>query len=385
MVLLPTEIPYKGISSKTLLNKFKTIEQNDIFDQFNKFINYQLSINDIKKDMNRKQQSRDDNIKSSNNNSKLESDAHLELKEILSDNMIKTTECAKADWCYFKEDLTNVLPVQTKTATKINNDYKFSKVNKYDEMLLVCRPMPMHEVGTFVIPGKLIKVEYLHIRLKKDTKYWPYFITDKDLKQFMSDLYEALSDNKVIFKWPSGIEIDISSIKLQEFDKISVPISKNNKKEFDNQNWRREKFPLLNYVYPTVENTKTDVIINGLRIQDKTANANKNLQTNLNKSAGRINKKMTFRPYEADDFDVLFTFPNDNRKYMFIIPMYVLIEKGLIKTDTQKGQTWMSCVIKDKKSDSNYKWTQYYCFDTEKDDIQDVVIEFLEDIKNNIQ
>jgi hypothetical protein len=376
MVLLPTEISFRNLSSKTLLNKFKTYQQNDIFDQFKtlinyeQLINYQLSIDDIKKDTKRKQKT---SLNEENIYSKLKSDAHLELQEILSDNMIKTTECAKADWCYYKEDLTNVLPVKTKTTTKINNIYKFIKVNKYEEMLLVCRPMPMHEFGTFVIPGKLVKNKQLNITLKKDTKYWPYFIKDNYLKQFMSNLYEALSDNKVIFKWPSGLEIDISSIKLQEFKIISIPIINSNKKEFDNQNWMRQKFPLLNY-----ENTKTDVIINGLRIQYKIAN--KNLQLSLQKSAGRFNKKLTHQPYEADDFDVLFIFPNDNRKYMFIIPMYILVKQGLIDTNTQKGKTSMHCVLQDKESDSNYKWTQDYCFDTEQDNIQEIVIEFLEDI-----
>ncbi len=194
LILSPEEIPYSGISSSSLINKFKSrITENNIIDELQKYVNeYIKDIIDIKKDTTRKQWSRDDNIKSSNNNSNLEAQAHKEFMNILSNNMKKTVDCCLSDWCYYKDNLSKSLAIQTKTATISDlNDYKFSKTKKYSGLLLACRPMPKQDVGTLIIPGELIKIEYLHVTLKENTKYWPYFVSDNNLKKFMSDLYDA--------------------------------------------------------------------------------------------------------------------------------------------------------------------------------------------------
>ncbi len=45
----------------------------------------------------------------------------------------------------------------------------------------------------------------------------------------------------------------------------------------------------------------------------------------------------------------------------------------------------MCCVDKSKENSiSKYAWTRDYCFDTEDVDIQDQIVEFLEEVKNNI-
>lgn len=214
------------------------------------------------------------------------------------------------------------------------------------------------------------------------TKYGPYFVSDNKLADFMSGLYDAVVSKTSTYKWPSGIEVDISSIKLQDFEEASIPKSYLSKKEYENQKWRREMFPMLDYVEVDVENTTVDMIINGLRVQDKTANIKKRLEINLKKAGGRKNKKVTYQPYEQDDFDLLWIFPNNSRRYMFLIPMEVLVNKGLIRTPTQKGQTFLHCVDKSNESStSKYAWTRDYCFDTEAKNIQQLVAEFISKIR----
>ena len=67
---------------------------------------------------------------------------------------------------------------------------------------------------------------------------------------------------------------------------------------------------------------------------------------------------------------------------MFMIPMSVLIEKELIRTPTQKGQTFICCVDKSKEnSTSKYAWTRDYCFDTEATNIQELVVKFISKIR----
>ena len=114
---------------------------------------------------------------------------------------------------------------------------------------------------------------------------------------------------------PSGIEIDITSIKLRDFKEM-VPTNYTQIVEFENQKWRYDKFPLLDYTEVDVEKTAVDIIINGLRVQDKTAyKAKKNMALHLKKCAGKKNTKPTYQPYEQNDFDLLWIFPNNGRRY----------------------------------------------------------------------
>jgi hypothetical protein len=300
-VLLPKDIPYGGIYTQTLKNRFKDVivESKRIVCELMKHAKeYMQKIEDVKKDTKRKQWDREANLKSSNDSNKLEADAHKDFVSLIPDNIKRTTETCQADWVYYKDDLSKVLPVQTKTATiSKKKTYRFNKTNNYPGLLLVCRPMPAIDAGTLIIPGTLVKVAYLNATPKEKTKYGPYFVPDQKLPAFMSGLYDAVAKMST-YKWPSGIEVDISSLKLQDFEEASVPKSHSSKKEYENQKWRKEKFPMLDYVAIDVENTTVDMMINGLRVQDKTANAERRLEVNLKKAGGRKNKKVTYQPYE---------------------------------------------------------------------------------------
>jgi hypothetical protein len=239
--------------------------------------------------------------------------------------------------------------------------------------------MPKIPEGTMVIPGGLVNIDVISLTMNKGTKYYPYLIKDDDLAEFISSIYESILNKSNKMVWPSGIEVDISSIKFYNFAELIIPTSMSARIEYQSSEWRKTKFPSLNYIIPLIQGTTVDQIINGVSVQDKSAVlVGRYLSVVLSKNGGRNNVQI---PYEETDFECLWLFPNNSRRYIFIIPMFKLIEKGFIKTDTRKGKKHLNCydksytrAITGPKADL---WTQNYCFDTEDADIQDQVLNIL--------
>ena len=63
--------------------------------------------------------------------------------------------------------------------------------SKYPGMMIYCRPMTNVNIETLVIPGSHVH-HAIHLTFKPDTKYYPYLIPDKKLKEFTEQLYESV-------------------------------------------------------------------------------------------------------------------------------------------------------------------------------------------------
>ena len=384
LVISSNELNLKSMKTKAFRYKYasKFIKSQEIENELEKFNNnnFLQSIESINKITYYVEKSREECILSHGHTNKLESDAHKEFNEILLDNMKLTGECCLADWGFYIKDLSKVIGIQTKTSSiGGDNTFRFYGCDKYDGMLLMCRPMPKIQEGTLIIPGGLVHTDGIGLTVKENKKYYPYLIKDEDLHNFMVSIYESIENNSNIIKWPSGIEVDISSMKFYNFAELMIPRSKLSRIEYENSEWRRKTFPSFIYSTPLIQGTTVDQIINGVKIQDKSARlVGKALQVTLSKSGGKKNISV---PYEENDFDCLWIFPNNSRRFIIIIPMFKLIEKGIIKTDTNKGKTAISCYDKEyKRSIRGPKtdlWTQNYYLDTQDADIQDQVINIL--------
>lgn len=385
LVISSDELNLQFIRSTTLRYRYASrfIKSNEILHEFEKFYDKSLkSLDDINKMTYYTEASREDCIKRNGHNCELEAKAHAEFDKILLNNMKLTGEGCLADWAFHIGNLSQVIGIQTKTSSIDihGNMFKFYKCDKYDGMLLLCRPMPKIPEGTIVIPGGMVHIDSIGLTINEETKYYPYLIKDDYLAEFMLSMYESIANKSCKMTWPSGIEVDISSIKFYKFSELNIPTSKSSRVEYENSEWRKAKFPSINYSVPLVQGTTVDQIINGITVQDKSAIlVGRYLSVNLSKSGGRNNVQVC---YEEKDFECLWLFPNNSRRYIFIIPMFKLVEKGFIKTDTRKGKTTLHCYdksyIKAIRGPKTDLWTQTYCIDTEDADIQDKVINILE-------
>lgn len=93
---------------------------------------------------------------------------------------------------------------------------------------------------------------------------------------------------------------------------------------------------------PQVQMTTTDVLMNGVTIQDKPAhkqNGHNGLDVHVTKSAGNG----SVGPYAVGDFEALFVFPPDKTRYFFLIPAKALLDQKVLSSGDSKGKTTITC------------------------------------------
>ena len=327
----------------------------------------------------------------------LEADAHDELKSLLGDSLHLTPEKCKADFAYTLGDMTLCLPVQTKSAT-LKKDGKtmnmFHNTSGYDTMILCCRPMRRLYLGTVVIPGSLAPKD-LGLALSDDSKYGKFIVPDPMLDEFMARLYKAVLGGEISFIWPSGVNVAISAVVLQTFEDLCVPEGDANKAERESSLIREKSFPALQYEYPRVQASTVDIIINGIRIQDKhgVQRENERYIVPLKKRNGRNGrgKLQNLAPYTDNDFDCLWVHLAKNRRFFFVIPARILAENGILQTKASKGKGQIVCFLRgfERRFNGNMErfgipWTRDYCFDYEDPGVASKVVAILESCKSTI-
>ena len=253
-------------------SKFIKIDQ--IISELHKYENFSQTPDDIKLMLKRIKLSREDNVEIHGGAHRLEANSIKEFYDILNNkNILKTNECCLADMAYYKDDVEKTIAIQVKTASISKNRYYFHQCHKYDGMLLFCRPNPKIKEGTVIIPGGFVKNPELCVGFneKKPTKYQRYFVKDDELAEFMLTIYDAIESKQKTLVWPSGLNVDIESLKYYEYNDLCIPLTKDYLKEYEYGKWRKEILPDLIYEQPDVEKTTVDIIINGIRVQDKSA------------------------------------------------------------------------------------------------------------------
>lgn len=311
----------------------------------------------------------------------LEADAHEELEALLGSALYLTPEKCKADCFFHLGDEHNCLPIQTKSAT-LNKQgtasNQFHKTNKYKSMLLFCRPMRRIYVGTIVMPGALAPSQF-QIVLSDSSRYATFLVPDCLLLKFTIELYTAIKNETQSLVWPSGAELDISSIKLDDIETICMPSDSSSKVERENYLRRRNSLPNLTYILPRVQGTTVDVILNGVEVQDKSGHQVRNelyYTVNIVKNGGPQR-----RPYEDGDFQVLWVHLNRNRRYFFIIPANELIKHKIMKSKESEGRVTVMCYLpgyqKSRIGRPADPWTKKYCFDYEDVKLESKVITML--------
>src|SRR6476620_10710296 len=346
LIIHINELNTKRTRTMTILNQYEklliNINENEIFNKLKSYFNiYSVTLNDVLSNTKYNVIPREEILLNRKNTNELESNGHDEIISLLGNNFLETPEKCKSDAGYFLNDKTKCIGIQTKTATIQTNKNVmnlFHNTNNYDGLLLFCRPMIRLYIGTIIIPGSLIKVSSFSFSLKNEnTMYTSYLVPDAQLHSFMKKLYNAVINNEKELMWPLGKIVDISSIQLTDFNQLCIPNYKSDLLEYEFNKWRKEKFTNFIYEMPKIQGQTVDTIINGIGVQDKIAGHNYGKTdiyvANLKKNNGRNMKKKNFdtSPYEEGDFECLFVFLNNTKKYVFVIPSHVLIDKGILK------------------------------------------------------
>lgn len=319
----------------------------------------------------------------------LEAGAHDEIVALVGvDHWKETPEKCRADAVFYTDDADACIPIQTKSCT-FKKDGKtlnlFHNTSGYDGMILFGRPSTRVYVGTLVIPGCLAPND-ITLSLSKGSKYLPYLVPDTLLSDFLSGLHAAIFLNKTVHVWPSGTRVDITDIKLVSYTSVSSPHCCTDIVERKNCEWRFRVLPDFIYETPRVQGTTVDVLMNGVRIQDKTGKVaidHNGFPVSLRKNGKRQNSKKI--PYAFEDFDALFVFLPEQTRYFFVIPSHALMEHGVLSDGSVKGKTAIVCYLSDYKFGGIGRppdtWTQKFCFDLQDQEVQAKVANLLSQCK----
>ena len=304
----------------------------------------------------------------------LEADAHEELKALLGYSMHLTPEKCKADVLFHMGAEKFCLPIQTKSATLHKRGIAsnhFHNTNNYKSMLLFCRPMRRLYVGTVVMPGALAPAQF-QIVLNDTSKYAAFLVPDPTLSEFIGQLYVAVRAGVKSFKWPSGQTFEISSIQLQTLAFICLPDHESGRVERESFLWRQKLLPHLRFETPRVQGTAVDVVINGIRVQDKGGCKSRSpdyFHVKICKSGGLRSGKLTEVPYCKGDFDLLWVHVNAAKRYMFLIPEAVLIKQQILAHEGCTGKKDLMCHLPTYQAGKIGRpadpWSKEYCIDTE--------------------
>ncbi len=238
-------------------------------------------------------------------------------------------------------------------------------------MLLFCRPMRRKYVGTVVMPGALAPPQF-QIVLNDKSKYAAFLVPDPSLLEFVTRLYIAVRAGMGSFMWPCGQTYEISSIQLQPHAYICMPDHESGRVERESFLWRQKLLPNLKFNLPRIQGSAVDVIVDGIRVQDKGGYKSRSpyyFYVKLCKSGGLSNGKVSEVPYCKGDFDLLWIHIKTAKRYMFLIPEAVLVKQRILAHKGCTGKQDLLCHLPayqpGKVGRPADPWSKEYCIDTE--------------------
>ncbi len=315
--------------------------------------------------------SREQRLLSYQRNSGSEAEGQAILQQALGKSYFLTPEFCHADGAY-GESSAKVYPVQVKTAhADGKNHFRFNKCNQYEAMILVCVPLESRITQVLIMPGKAAKKT---IAYTPGGKYEKFVVNLGDIELVMQRILVAINEARHSIL-PSGHTIDLSSIQCSHFEGLCMPKQKLQAKAQQNVLKRQARLPKFKYDFPSVQHGPVDIHINDLRVQDKQAsfaNAERSLNINISKMAGRVLGKSTSQPYHEKDFDILWVFTPF--EYDYVIPMQQLVKhKMVMQKDGTQGKITLSISI-----NLNHWTDSYKIFHGSENEISQVLTIFRE-------
>jgi hypothetical protein len=235
----------------------------------------------------------------------------------------RTKEGCRADLA-IKEignNYDNWIPVQVKCTDKTcHNMYSFRKlISEYKDMLLLC--ICNSERKIWVIPYNDLDNTLKTLNISRISKYNKYLCTDNAKLYSCIDLYK----NKCM---------------RRQLDICLLPVSELQQREQEYIKKRERYVTFLDYKYIEIQNTPTDFIVNGKKVQEKVAGLNINrgrrriIITMGSNNGKKEDGSRNFRTYRLGENDYYWIHSSVDDRF-WIIPEYVLFEKGYISKEDE--------------------------------------------------
>jgi hypothetical protein len=234
------------------------------------------------------------------------------IKEYLLNkyDIIRTKEGCRADIIINKIGDSKYIPIQVKSTNSISNNklYSFRCLNKdYTNMIIIC--ICILENKIWVIPYKEIKCAN-NLNISMRSKYNKYLVSDNNrlyeyIEQYSNDYYTT------------------------DIDRLMTPHTILQQREQEYSKKRETHISFLNFKYPEVQNTSTDFIVNGKRVQEKVAGyykikSNPTLLVHFACNNGKkANGFRNFRTYRLGENDYYWIHSSIDNKF-WIIPENIL-------------------------------------------------------------
>lgn len=234
--------------------------------------------------------------------------------------LVKCFEGARADFAVHSGDPDRALGVQLKTtrfAKKCSPgsaQYRFTCTRGYDGLALLCIALDS-KIRMWLMPGSAASnsVSIPTVTQTIREKYQVYETYELDLAD---DFLGMLASD---------------AFNLQPVGELVTPRSKNGLAEFGAYQRLTAQLP-LHFQSAPVEGLPYDCIVDGKRWQLKLAGLNEPTDryvATAQKQAGRVGGKRKHTQYAAADFDFLCVQLPEQLQLAYLIPMKVLVEKGL--------------------------------------------------------
>ena len=241
--------------------------------------------------------------------------------------------CA-SDFLYYENDRNRCLGIQVKTtATSYSkNFWQFSNMDKitYNGLLIYMRSL--EDGKSWLIPYSILRDKYcgkmFHLREGENTRIdWiDYRIKDSDLAATIHKYYISIEENN-------------TDLSIQTLENILTPVSIETQKEKKNRDILISRLAKININVENVilENMPYDIIINGLKIQEKTScHSGKGY---LNVGLSKTNGKSNSISYSEGDFDALIIHnPEPYEHLTYVIPTDKIKEHGFVTIDDIPGK-----------------------------------------------
>lgn len=235
------------------------------------------------------------------------------------------------------------LNIQLKVNNKLSYGmYSFSGVGKdYTDMLLAC--INIEEQKIWLIPFNELNIKS-KLNISTRSKYDKYLIQNDKIEDYINKYYD--------------------SCKQTTYEEAMIPICEYQQREQEYIRKREQYIPFLKYEYLDIQNTPTDFIVNGYRIQEKVVGytiKKDMIATSLGSNNGISNEGIRqFRRYRLGENHYYWLHSSiDNR--FWIVPEGKLYDEGYISKSTETKRR-KNLVFKSSEYSEEKKWLAQYEF-----------------------
>ncbi len=271
------------------------------------------------------------------------------VEKYLSDyyDIKRTNEGCTVDIAIREKDsiIDEWIPIQMKSTNKISHKmYSFRRLNVlYKNMLIIC--ICLLEEKIWVIPYNHINHTSSNLNISMRSKYNEYLVPDNTLLYTYMDKYKK-----------DYIRLPIKT--------CMTPVSDLQKREQEYIQKREKYIDFLEFEQLKIQNTPTDFMINGKKIQEKVCGFIKEkssliayLSSNNGKSKTGTKK---FRTYRLGENDYYWLHSSIDDRF-WIIPEGILFEKGYLSNkDETKTRMSIRINVKNKNNYGVREWIREY-------------------------